>query len=30
MILKPNTDLAIANYIANYIVKNDAVEWDFC
>jgi len=29
MIFTPNTDLAIANYIANYIIQNDAVNWDF-
>lgn len=29
MIFTPNTDLAIANYIANYIIQNDAVDWDF-
>ena len=29
MIFKPQTDLAILNYIANYIVQNDAVNWDF-
>ncbi len=28
-IFKPQTDLAIANYIANYIIENDAVNWDF-
>jgi nitrate reductase NapA len=29
VIFKPQTDLAILNYIANYIVNNDAVNWDF-
>ncbi len=29
MIFKPQTDLAILNYIANYIVQHDAVNWDF-
>ncbi len=29
MIFKPQTDLAILNYIANYIIQNDAVNWDF-
>jgi len=29
MIFVPQTDLAILNYIANYIVKQDAVNWDF-
>ncbi|WP_318435362.1 periplasmic nitrate reductase subunit alpha [Photobacterium leiognathi] len=29
MIFKPQTDLAIANFIANYIIQNDAVNWDF-
>ncbi len=29
MVFKPQTDLAILNYIANYIVQNDAVNWDF-
>ncbi|MGL6261815.1 periplasmic nitrate reductase subunit alpha [Vibrio sp. WXL210] len=28
-IFKPQSDLAIANYIANYIIENDAVNWDF-
>lgn len=28
-IFKPQTDLAIANFIANYIIENDAVNWDF-
>ncbi|MGD8170606.1 periplasmic nitrate reductase subunit alpha [Vibrio sp. TRT 21S02] len=28
-IFKPQTDLVIANYIANYIIQNDAVNWDF-
>jgi len=28
-IFKPQTDLVIANYIANYIIENDAVNWDF-
>ncbi|MGF1742285.1 periplasmic nitrate reductase subunit alpha [Vibrio profundum] len=28
-IFKPQTDLAIANFIANYIISNDAVNWDF-
>ncbi|UJF16920.1 periplasmic nitrate reductase subunit alpha [Vibrio sp. SS-MA-C1-2] len=28
-IFTPQSDLAIANYIANYIVQNDAVNWDF-
>jgi len=26
---KPQTDLAILNYIANYIIENDKVNWDF-
>lgn len=26
---KPQTDLAILNYICNYIIQNDAVNWDF-
>jgi nitrate reductase (cytochrome) len=29
VIFEPQTDLAILNYIANYIVNNDAVNWDF-
>ncbi|WP_294220137.1 nitrate reductase catalytic subunit NapA [uncultured Shimia sp.] len=29
MIFTPQTDLAILNYIANYIIENDAVNWDF-
>ena len=29
MIFHPQTDLAIANYIAHYIIENDAVNWDF-
>ena len=28
-IFKPQTDLVIANFIANYIIENDAVNWDF-
>lgn len=29
MIFHPQTDLVIANYIANYIIENDAVNWGF-
>ena len=29
IIFTPNTDLAIANYIAHYIIENDKVNWDF-
>ncbi|GAA6178748.1 nitrate reductase catalytic subunit NapA [Shimia sp. NS0008-38b] len=29
MIFTPQTDLAILNFIANYIIENDAVNWDF-
>ncbi|UTV27077.1 periplasmic nitrate reductase subunit alpha [Photobacterium atrarenae] len=29
MVFEPQTDLAIANFIANYIIQNDAVNWDF-
>ncbi len=29
VIFKPQTDLAILNYIANYLVTNDKVNWDF-
>ena len=29
MIFTPQTDLAILNYIAKYIIDNDAVDWDF-
>lgn len=28
-IFKPQSDLAIANYIANYIITHDAVNWEF-
>lgn len=28
-IFTPQTDLAILNYIANYIISNDRVNWDF-
>ena len=28
-IFTPQSDLAIANFIANYIIQNDAVNWDF-
>ena len=28
-IFAPQSDLAIANFIANYIIQNDAVNWDF-
>jgi nitrate reductase NapA len=28
-IFNPQSDLAIANYIANYIITNDAVNWEF-
>jgi nitrate reductase NapA len=29
LIFEPQTDLAILNYIARYIIDNDAVNWDF-
>ncbi|TNF89333.1 MAG: nitrate reductase catalytic subunit NapA, partial [Gammaproteobacteria bacterium] len=29
MVFVPQTDLVIANFIANYIIQNDAVNWDF-
>ncbi|MBO9477039.1 nitrate reductase catalytic subunit NapA [Shimia sp. R11_0] len=29
MIFTPQTDLAILNFIANYIIENDAVNWEF-
>lgn len=29
MIFHPQSDLAIANFIANYIIQNDAINWDF-
>ncbi|MBD1573339.1 periplasmic nitrate reductase subunit alpha [Vibrio sp. S17_S38] len=29
MIFHPQSDLAIANFIANYIIQNNAVNWDF-
>ncbi|HCE4763742.1 TPA: periplasmic nitrate reductase subunit alpha [Vibrio parahaemolyticus] len=28
-IFNPQSDLAIANFIANYVIENDAVNWDF-
>ncbi|HFD4078498.1 TPA: periplasmic nitrate reductase subunit alpha [Vibrio parahaemolyticus] len=28
-LFNPQSDLAIANFIANYIIENDAVNWDF-
>ncbi|HCG9216439.1 periplasmic nitrate reductase subunit alpha [Vibrio parahaemolyticus] len=28
-IFNPQSDLAIANFIANYIIENEAVNWDF-
>ncbi|MGF1745758.1 periplasmic nitrate reductase subunit alpha [Vibrio minamisatsumaniensis] len=28
-IFQPQSDLAIANFIANYIIQNDAINWDF-
>ncbi|MFW1431508.1 periplasmic nitrate reductase subunit alpha [Vibrio parahaemolyticus] len=28
-IFNPQSDLAVANFIANYIIENDAVNWDF-
>ena len=28
-VFTPQTDLAMLNYIANYIIQNDAVNWDF-
>ncbi|HCG5968988.1 TPA: periplasmic nitrate reductase subunit alpha [Vibrio parahaemolyticus] len=28
-IFNPQSDLAIANFITNYIIENDAVNWDF-
>ncbi|HCG7050196.1 TPA: periplasmic nitrate reductase subunit alpha [Vibrio parahaemolyticus] len=28
-IFNPQSDLSIANFIANYIIENDAVNWDF-
>ncbi|MEZ8289788.1 periplasmic nitrate reductase subunit alpha [Vibrio sp. 10N.286.46.A8] len=28
-IFEPQSDLAIANFIANYIIQNDAVNWEF-
>ncbi|HDZ5415517.1 TPA: periplasmic nitrate reductase subunit alpha [Vibrio harveyi] len=28
-IFNPQSDLAIANFITNYIIQNDAVNWDF-
>ncbi|MFW8637336.1 nitrate reductase catalytic subunit NapA [Cribrihabitans pelagius] len=29
IVFNPQSDLAILNYIANYIIQNDAVNWDF-
>ncbi|MBL1417626.1 MAG: periplasmic nitrate reductase subunit alpha [Moritella sp.] len=29
VIFHPQSDLAMANFIANYIIQNDAVNWDF-
>lgn len=29
LIFKPHTDLVILNYIINYLIQNDAVNWDF-
>lgn len=29
MVFTPQTDLAILNYIANYIIQNDKVNWEF-
>lgn len=29
VIFKPNTDLAILNYVLNYLVEHDAIDWDF-
>ncbi|WP_314878879.1 nitrate reductase catalytic subunit NapA, partial [Haemophilus parahaemolyticus] len=29
IIFKPHSDLAILNYIANYIIQNNKVNWDF-
>ncbi|WP_042031387.1 nitrate reductase catalytic subunit NapA, partial [Aeromonas jandaei] len=29
IVFTPQTDLAILNYVANYIIQNDKVNWDF-
>ncbi|WP_447829451.1 nitrate reductase catalytic subunit NapA [Aeromonas salmonicida] len=29
MVFTPQTDLAILNYVANYIIQNDKVNWEF-
>ncbi|WP_229660122.1 molybdopterin-dependent oxidoreductase, partial [Tersicoccus solisilvae] len=29
IVFTPQTDLAILNYVANYIISNDKVNWDF-
>ncbi len=29
VIFKPNTDLAIFNYVLNYLIQHDAIDWDF-
>jgi nitrate reductase NapA len=29
LVFKPQTDLAIMNYIARYMIENDAIDWEF-
>lgn len=29
IVFSPQSDLAILNYIANYLIQNDAINWDF-
>ena len=29
LVFKPHTDLVILNYIINYLIQNDAINWDF-
>ncbi|MBE2894619.1 nitrate reductase catalytic subunit NapA [Spirabiliibacterium falconis] len=29
IVFKPQSDLAILNYIANYLIEHDAIDWDF-
>lgn len=29
IVFKPQSDLAILNYIANYLIEHDAINWDF-
>lgn len=29
IIFKPHTDIAIINYVINYLIQHDAIDWDF-